>query len=63
MFEDGARLDDIINVFKKPTVDDEDDDKKKPRLSDTAIRYESQRPTVDESNIRFDFVRNSEGLL
>ena len=24
MFEDGAKLDDIINVFKSPTLDDDD---------------------------------------
>ena len=63
MFEYGARLDDIMNVLKTPTVDDDEGDKKNTPVTDTAIRYESQRPTVGESNIKFDFVRNSEGLL
>ena len=61
MFEDGATIDDLMNVWKKPTLDD--DDKKKYRISDTAIRYDSQRPTVGETNIKFDFTKNSEGLL
>ena len=64
MFEDGARIDDILNALKKPTLDDDDDnDKKNYRISDTGIRYDSQRPTVGETNIKFDFARNSEGLL
>ena len=62
MFEDGARIDDILNVWKKPTLDD-DDDKKNYRISDTGIRYDSQRPTVGDTNIKFDFAKNSEGLL
>ena len=61
MFEDGARIDDILNVWKKPTLDD-NDDKKFQRVSDTAIRYESQK-TVGEENLRFDFVKNFGGLL
>ncbi len=63
MFEDGARIDDILNALKKPTLDDDDNDKKNYRISDTGIRYDSQRPTVGETNIKFDFARNSEGLL
>ena len=61
MFEDGARIDDILNALKKPTLDD-NDDKKFQRVSDTAIRYESQK-TVGEENLRFDFVKNFGGLL
>ena len=61
MFEDGVTLDDIMNVWKKPTLDD--DDKKQIRVSDTGIRYDSQRPPVGEANINFDFVKNSGGLL
>ncbi len=60
MFEDGAKIDDILNVWKKPTLDN--DDKKFQRVSDTAIRYESQK-TVGEENLRFDFVKNFGGLL
>ena len=60
MFEDGARIDDILNVLKKPTLND--GDKKIIRVSDTAIRYESQK-SVGAENIKFDFAKNSEGLL
>lgn len=60
MFEDGARIDDILNVFAKPTLDK--NEKKIIRVSDTGIRYDSQK-TNGEDNISFDFVRNSGGLL
>ena len=60
MFEDGARIDDILNVLRKPTLDKEDK-KNNPRISDTAIRYDSQRP-VSDTGIKFEFTRNSEVL-
>ena len=60
MFEDGARIDDILNLLKKPTLDK--NKKEENQISDSAIRYESQRP-VGEENIKFDFARNSGGLL
>lgn len=60
MFEDGARIDDILNVLKKPTLDK--DEKKNEHVSDTAIRYESRKP-VSDYDIKFDFAKNSGGLL
>lgn len=60
MFEDGAKLDDILNFFgKKPTLDD--DENKNNRIPDAAIRYDTKQ-SVGEYNIRFDFARNSEVL-
>ena len=53
MFEDGAKLDDILNVLRRPTLDNEDD-KKDARLSDDAVRYESNTPPRD-TGIKFDF--------
>ena len=53
MFEDGARIDDILNVLRRPTLD-KSDDKKDMRLSDDAVRYESNTPPRDTS-IKFDF--------
>ena len=60
MFEDGARIDDILNVFKKPTLDK--DNKKEQRISDAGIRYESRQPSGEDS-IKFDFAKSSGGLL
>ena len=53
MFEDGAKIDDILNVLRRPTLDKEDD-KKDARLSDDAVRYESNMPLRD-TGIKFDF--------
>jgi hypothetical protein len=53
MFEDGAKLDDILNAFKRPTLDKEDD-KKNERLTDAAIRYESSR-TPGDTMVTFEF--------
>ena len=61
MFEDGARIDDILNVLKKPTLDN-DDDKKTFRISDTAIRYESKK-SVGEDRFNFEFAKNFGGSL
>ena len=59
MFEDGAKLDDIMNVLKPPTLDD--DDKKNQRIPDSAIRYEV-RKSVGEDSVKFTFAGNSEVL-
>lgn len=61
MFEEGARLDDILNVFKRPTLDDKDD-KKNRRIEDTVIRYDSTK-SLGEDSVKFDFTRNSGALL
>ena len=53
MFEDGAKLDDIINVLKPPTLDKEDD-KKDRRNFDAVIRYDSKRSLGDDT-LRFEF--------
>ena len=60
MFEDGARIDDILNILRKPTLDN--DKKKTEHISDAGIRYDIQRP-VGEDNIKFEFTKNSEGLI
>ncbi len=53
MFEDGAKLDDIINALKPPTLD-KDDDKKDRRNFDSVIRYNSKR-TLGDDMINFEF--------
>ena len=58
MFEDGARLDDIMNVLKPPTLDDEEDDKKKGRISDTAIRYITKKDIGDNVQLEFTGQKN-----
>ena len=62
MFEDGARIDDILNVLRRPTLD-KNSDKKDVRFSDDTVRYESNMPLRDTS-IKFDFAggRNAGGL-
>ena len=61
MFGDGARLDDIMNVLKPPTLDDEDD-KKNGRITDAAIRYVSKKDIDDNVQLEFTGQRNSEVL-
>lgn len=62
MFEDGARLDDIINFFKKPTSDG-NKDKKEGRVTDAGIRYFSKQDFRDETvQIQFMGQRNPEVL-
>ena len=61
MFEDGARIDDILNLLKKPTLD-KNKNKQDDQVSDSAIRYESQK-NIGDSNIRFEFARKPEALL
>ncbi|MBE8951640.1 MAG: hypothetical protein SR1Q7_00645 [Quinella sp. 1Q7] len=53
MFEDGAKLDDILNKLRRPTLDNEDDSKNE-RITDAAIRYESNRAPVN-TTVTFDF--------
>lgn len=53
MFEDGVKLDNILNVLRPPTLDGEDD-KKNQRLTDAGIRYESSRKSGDDT-ISFEF--------
>ena len=61
MFEDGARLDDIMKIFKKPTSD-EDKDKNKP-LSEAGLRITSKSDFGSE-NIQYDFARQmNSGVL
>lgn len=62
MFEEGVRIDDILNVLKKPTLNDDDNKKEIRRVSDTVIRYDS-KASVGEDSIRFEFTRSSGGLL
>ena len=60
MLEDGARIDDILNVLKKkPTTDD---DKKDRNDSDAALRYESNRSFGDDM-IKFEFAKQTTGAL
>lgn len=63
MFEDGARIDDIMNVLRRPTLDDEEEAKKNRRISDAAIRYDSKR-TFGDDNIKIEFAgqKNLGGL-
>jgi len=62
MFEDGAKLDDIINVLKPPTLDK--DDKKNRPVPDAAIRYEVSKKSFGDDTVHFEFTRqgNSEVL-
>ena len=53
MFEDGAKLDDILNALKPPTLD-KDDDKKDRCNFDSVIRYNSKR-TLGDDMINFEF--------
>lgn len=62
MFEDGARIDDILNVLKRPTLDAEED-KKDNRNSEAAIRYDFKRSPSDEM-IKFEFAKQmNSGVL
>ncbi|MCR5834710.1 MAG: hypothetical protein K6G55_08710 [Selenomonadaceae bacterium] len=61
MFEDDAKLDDIMNVLKQPKPKRNEDDKKKSDVPDTAIRYESRR-SIGDDTIRFDFAKSMEVL-
>lgn len=63
MFEDGARIDDIMNVLRRPTLDDDEEAKKNRRISDAAIRYDSKR-TFGDDNIKIEFAgqKNLGGL-
>ncbi len=62
MYGNGARLDDIMNILKPPTLDD-DDDKKDRRIPDAAIRYVAKK-SLGEDTLHFEFAgqKNSEVL-
>ena len=62
MFEDGARLDDIMNIFKPPTLDG-NKDKKDNRVTDAGLRYFSKEDFRD-GNVQIQFMgqNNSEVL-
>ena len=62
MFEDGARIDDIMNIFKPPTLDG-NKDKKEVRTTDAGLRYFSKDEFRDGSvQIQFMGQNNSEVL-
>ena len=62
MFEDGARIDDIMNIFKPPTLDG-NKDKKETRVNETGLRYFSKDEFRDGSvQIQFMGQNNSEVL-
>ena len=54
MFEDGARIDDIMNIFKPPTLDG-NKDKKDNRITDTGLRYFSKEDFRD-GNVQIQFM-------
>ena len=62
MFEDGVTLDDIMNVWKKPTLDN-DKTKKIIRISDESIRYDF-RKSVGTDNVQIEFgLQKNMGVL
>ncbi|MBR4904538.1 MAG: hypothetical protein IKZ53_07680 [Selenomonadaceae bacterium] len=62
MFDDFARIDDIIDFFKKPTSDDEEE-KKTDRLAESGLRINSRKDFGDD-NMQFDFSRQmNSGVL
>ena len=63
MFEDGAKLDDIINAFRTPTLDESDDKKNRP-VPDSAIRYISKTSIGQNDNVQISFGgQNNLGVL
>lgn len=60
MLEDGAKIDDILNVLKRPALNN--DDKKDRRDSEAALRYESNRSFGDDM-IKFEFAKQTTGAL
>ena len=62
MFEDGARIDDIMNIFKPPTLDG-DKDKKETRITEAGLRYFSKQDFRDGTvQIQFTGQNNPEVL-
>lgn len=55
MFEDGARLDDIMKIFKPPPSDEENN--KDNRVSEAGIRYFSRKDIAND-NLRLSFQGN-----
>lgn len=60
MLEDGARIDDILNVLKRPALNN--DDKKDRRDSDAALRYDFKKSPGDDI-IKFEFAKQTTGAL
>lgn len=56
MFEDGAKLDDIMNIFKPPTLDDDETKKNKP-VPEAGIRYFSRKDIAND-NLKLSFQGN-----
>ncbi|MBR1645754.1 MAG: hypothetical protein IKE46_05925 [Selenomonadaceae bacterium] len=54
MFDEGAKLDDILNVLRPPTLDKDDDKKNRP-MSDAAIRYEVSKKSFGYDAVNFEF--------
>ena len=54
MFDDGAKLDDIINVLRPPTLDKDDDKKNRP-VPDAAIRYTVTKKSFGDDAVSFEF--------
>ena len=54
MFDDSAKLDDIINALRPPTLDKDDDKKTRP-VSDAAIRYEVTKRSFGDVTVNFEF--------
>ena len=53
MFDEGAKLDDILNVLHPPTLDK--DDKKNRPVSDAAIRYDLSKKSFGDDAVHFEF--------
>lgn len=52
MFEDGAKIDDILDVLKRPPFTGNKD---KQRISETGLRYDAKQTPGDDV-IKFEFV-------
>lgn len=63
MFEDGTKLDDIINALRTPTLDESDDKKNRP-ITDSAVRYISKTSFGQYDNVQISFGgQNNLGVL
>ena len=54
MFDEGAKLDDILNVLRPPVLDRDDDKKNRP-VSDAAIRYDLSKKSFGDDAVHFEF--------
>ena len=59
MFEDGAKLDDILDVLKRPPLIG---NKNKQPVSDAGIRYDSGQAARDEVRLELSGQKNLEVL-